>query len=724
MENWNSFLKQLTSIDVKQITPFEEKRTEGVFVGCGLWPEPGEWLPANRLLLNNKGTSPRFGRSYSSVTAMIVSPPPGLLETSPLWSNRPVDPQTALQRMTLVVEDASPDSLFGVLLLLASLAGIGPTRFPRAWIEAVDLWEREGVAEDPWTSWCPLESALAHSYFPVAAKVTEEALAKAWTAGLRFVAFCLVQKLSPHAISDLPDCAQWRQARMALAQEEQVYLDWLPHATALQLSLPLSHAPDRRVLVDALAFTEDQSTGAAKVFYRNDKVRAPLQQGFTLAAHHRPAEQGTGDDFTVAVDPRRGVHLRDLWYELERCENDAWQKTGEVRPSHPVRPLEGVESHSTQPWYVNPEATLIGAPRRLPSGQLGTRLTWRDMLDAIWTVFNPLRDVKICPSGSEERPIPLLDLQPHDTSSSGADRSSLEHHKCLLLASWPRLQSATGGVGPRSLSDAPIVPRVLAAMVNRGHSSYRIGLEHLALPGSWEKIALSAGFGVVTENGLFVLDDWTPVRLHLNEIVRAFNEVATLENGLRRFENDRIKVLMRDIKDLLARTKVMPERRKDATPKRPRSGEVEKLLCDVANAGSKLSELRGQFAGLPHDSDGRVLRDALDKRWGVDRRLRYLEEEIESVEGSLRSLDELRSLRLTRFATIFAFPVVLATGAADPFSRALWWTWTRLSPHSTEGPTDAPAWLTLGCFLFLAFAVSWVMQWWQKREDPLQETNK
>lgn len=713
MENLDTFLDKIASVDVNHIEPFDETVDVGVFIGCGSWPAAGEPLPANRLLMNNKGTAPRFGRGFSSVTRLMVAPPPGFFEGWNLWTGRPIDPQAALDRMVLVVEDASPDSVFGVLLLLASLYGLEPANFPAAWIDAVDLWEREGVADDPRTSWCPLQSALAHSQFPVAAKMTETGLRKAWTDSLRFAAYCLRQQLSPHAIADLPDCKEWRNARMALDQEEQVYLNWLPHGTALQLSLPLAYASDRQMLIDALVFTEDQSTGSAKVYYRNDKTNAPLKQGFTLAAHHRPAEQGTGNDFTIAVDPRRGVQLRDLWHELERRENEAWARAGEARPDNDIRPLVGVENRWNQPWYITPDATLIGAPRRISTHQLGTKLSWHEVLDAIWTVYNPLRDVQVCPPGSDTA-VPLLTLPPEDLSTATADREPVEHHRRFLFARWPKSSSPTSGLGPRSLSDAAIVPRIFAAMINRGSSHRQISLEDLPAPGSWERFPLSAGFCVVTGHGLFVLDDWTADQLDHPAIAAAFHQVAALDHELCRLDLDVIRGLMQDIKPLVAHADKGRGRRAAAARPKHLAAEVSKALRDVVTIGARLSELRSR-AGLPPNPDARIIHDALDRRWGVERQMKSLEEEVRSVETSLRSLDELRSQGVIRFATVFAFPVVLATGLFDPASKAIWWLLGRLGESAAGAPAEAPVWLPLLSFAVIALATGAVMQWWQSR---------
>jgi hypothetical protein len=714
----NDFLLKMASIEVTHVVAFEENLVGDLFIGCGRWPAADEKPPQDRLLLNNKGTRTRFGRDFSSVSRLVASPPTGLLESWSLWGLRPIEPQAALERIKLVAEDASPDSVFALLILLATLSGIDARNFPTAWLDAVDLWEREGVSEDPRLSWCPLQAALGHSHFPVGSRMTREGLSKAWTDGLRFAVHCLLYNYPPHAIPESADFEQCREAREALDQERQVYLDWLPHATALQLLVPLDIAQDRRILVDALIFVEDQSTGAAKVFYRNDKERSPLKKGFSFSAHYRPAEQGTGNDITITVDPRRGVQLKDLWNELESKETEAWKD--QPRPNDPSRPLEAVESHWTEPWYINANATLIGAPRRLTNGELGTKLKWSDVFDAIWTVYDPLRDVKVCSYGSNE-PISLSQLVPEKDFGSIPADSSAGHHKCILLARWPQpIQTETGGVGPRSLTEAPIVPRVLAAMVNRGYSSKSIGLHDLPVQGSWEKITLSAGFAVVTDHGVFVLDDWTPQHLAQHEILDAFNEAVALELGLNQFEDHRLKKeLMKDVHKVLGLGGNTEKPTGAAQRSGPHWRAVEDLLRDIARAGAELARLRGDHARVPQDMDARLLFDALDRRWKFELRLKYLEQQIRSLETSLRSISEMRTLGATRLATIYAFPIILAGGLADPLARMIWWAVGLFRSCPAVRP-EAPAWFAFASFWLIAIPMILILKRIMSREYPLR----
>jgi hypothetical protein len=107
-------------------------------------------------------------------------------------------------------------------------------------------------------------------------------------------------------------------ARAALAEERARYVRRAAASDIVQLSLPVADAPRRR-MVDGLLTREAEFAGALRVIARNDVDGSPLGQGFTLLMVERPVLKAAAPEYwmTVSVDPRAGVHLRDLWVELE-----------------------------------------------------------------------------------------------------------------------------------------------------------------------------------------------------------------------------------------------------------------------------------------------------------------------------------------------------------------------------------------------------------------------
>jgi len=715
---FEKFLDDLAAVRVTRVVSIEQWNPdagESVLVGRGAYNPSGS-PPSPVLALNNKATKDRFKSNYTSLARLMSAPPPGFFDDWTLWSERPLTPAKALARITLVVEDASPDSVIGVLLLLMHLQGLSPSDLPADWIDAIDQWEMEGTVEDPRTSWTALASALAHRQFSIGKPPSKWDNLLAWTETLHFLAQCLRDDLHPYAIPDLPRLTLWRSAQAALRQEEQAYLGWLPHALQVQLSLPINKSNARRLLVDGLLFMEDQATGTAKVFYRNDRKRAPLGRGFGFAAHYRPSGAGTGNDFTISVDPRNEVNLKELWYELERREAVAWNGR---RPSNKPRALETVDSKWNQPWYLKAEEDLIGAPRQVeianPDGtsttEPGTGLKWKDVQDAIWTVFNPVRNVTVHPWNhgaiDQEKTVALLDLRPVPPSHRPKEYAG--HEKHLLLAKWPTGDGPhQHGLSPRALDNAPIVERVIASLIDR-QDGEEVTLDQLPPDGAWQRIELSGGFAILTHDGLFVLDDWRERKLEtLPEISEIFDQAASLDADLSNLETDEIEPL----------TKGMT-----AAVKAELSWKAHgQVMRHAAAVGVKLAEYRSREASIPREPDVRRIREALDLQWGLDRRLTSLEQQVKSITEALKTLGEARLLKVTRFVSIFAFAPYLASNLASPVSKMF------LVKDWSSGPADdASIWLWLACFVVIAVVIGGVLYWSMQKaltKDSKQPSTK
>ena len=506
---YREFYRDLSRLTHFRAEVFRGEKPGGISVSVGRG-DPGGASPSH-LVLNRKVTKRVGGGHYASTSRLIMDgPPEALFGEWPLWQRRPIRPSDALAEITFEVEDASPDSTLGVILVLARLAGCDLARFPGRWVDAAESWEKTGIVEDPRTSWAALCSALAHKHFPIATHAGHENYERAWLDTIRFTSGCLARAANPFKLDPMGDWDLWRDAAVAEDQEEQAYHDWLVHAEILQLSLPLKGGEGRRLLVDALLVAEDEVTGTAKVFYRNDSVNAPLKHGFSLGAHYRPNElKGDGNDFTISVDPRRGVELRELWEELERRECAAWQAEREERPSDKPRELVSVDSHYNQPWYLDAEETLIGAPMALCDGRLGSKLDWDDVCAAIWTTYNPLKNVRVIDRSTDvtesSAPVLLAELKPV-VFERGVE-------KRLFLASWPHdrkdpvLKSA-----PRALNLSETAARYLATITRHpapGRAAPEsISLRDLVPPGAWQRVDLSGGLAIVSDDGVLVLDDW------------------------------------------------------------------------------------------------------------------------------------------------------------------------------------------------------------------------
>lgn len=692
------FLAELSRIEAPQslyIPSFQENGTHSarqrVIVGWGDWNQVEDTAPG--LLLTNKGTARHFGleRDYTSVTRFVFQPPEGYLENWSLWGLRPVGPANALGNFTIVADDASPDSVMAVFLLLARMADVDLSEVPPVWLEAVDHWEQTGSAHNIWHSWCALESALVHRIFPRETLVRSGSFGLGWRDALRFLAKSIALGLDPVNVPECSGMEEYAQARAALEQEQELYWDWLQRATQLQVSLPLSGPCSRRMLVDGILVEAQQITGATKVFLRNDREHSPLGRGFSFLALCAPPCLGYGADIVISVDPKRGVSLLSLWEAIENRENLEWNDDTGLRPTDTPRVMEGVNNIYQQPWYIDPTQTLIASPRKLADGQPGSRLDWQAIRETIWQGLNPLHGVVVleCQSGKE---VPLLDIRPEPVRA--------EHPMCFIAAKWMDGRADDSLLLPPALSESFFLFRVLAAKLRKGRSTKPLCLGDLPPNGSWDLVKLNGGVAIVSHDGVFVLDDWTGEPLLIAEIREGFHEAATLDQQLSVMETRNLRELVDAVRDL--------------TKKNHRVSDVERLLPLAASLSIRLTEVRGRYAMLPKDPNARLIRKAIDKRWSLDHRLNACEREIQAIEASLRNLSELSTLAIGRFISIYGFALFLAVGAGPFVAKALFHVW-RGAPEA-----DASALFNLGCMGALALLLFAALRLWHSLARPMK----
>jgi len=673
--------------------------TRQVFVGQGRWgQEAGDNASEGPLLLTNKGAARHFGLAdnYTSVTRFVLTPPAGYLESWNMWAFRPLAPADALSSMTLVVDDVSPDSVMAVLILLARLADVDLSEIPKDWVKAVDLWEQTGLASSPWHSWCALESALVHRCFPRQGPPTPKAFSLGWRDALRFLAKCIVLQLDPDNIPELLQVSEYSEAKAALEQEQEVYWDLLQRATPIQLSIPLIGATNRRMLVDGILAEAQQIAGAVKVFLRNDRENSPLGRGFSFLALYVPSCPGQDADITISVDPSRGVNLTQLWQAIEHSETKAWEDSGETRPTDFPRELEGVRNIFQEPWYIDPTQMLIGGPRKLKDGQPGSRLEWSDIREIIWRELNPLRGVALtqCLTGAS---VALLETCPEPEHS--------QHHKSFFAAKWNTSRDEDALLLPRAPYRWVFLLRVLAAKLHNGRPQKPVAFHELPPDSSWDLVKLDGGLAVVNHDGIFVLDDWHEQQLQIPEIREDFHRAAALDIQLLNLEKEDLRQLVEEVSKLIRRERNAPG--------------VEVLLRRVAYLETRLAQIRGSFAMLPEGAEARLIRNAIEKRWLLDRRLCACESEIRAITTSLRNLSELSTLRIGRFISIYGFALILAAETSSLVAKAVYYSW-----RGAGRAADVPAVLDLGCFGIIALVFIMILRFWFAFEKPLKRVSR
>lgn len=297
----------------------------------------------------------------------------------------------------VVIEDFSLDSCFAWLLYSALILSESADFPPglEKWVSYIDQWEEGSYldGDDFSRSAACLHTVFAHAQLNAASNEQHQYDAARLQSGfIRCIKLLsdLINQTDAPLNGILPVAsAEYQAAAAALAYEHQLYHLAIPRAATCQLLVAQSDS-QRKVLIDALFLNEQHASGLFKIFARNDRTRSWSKNGFTLLGMYRPQEQGSGNDVVISVDPKSGVSLQNIWQALEQEENVRWNGQRPVDKPRPLRsysnasgPLPGSPN---QPWWDDAgNYTLLGAPKRLESGELGSKLDWwQDILPLIW----------------------------------------------------------------------------------------------------------------------------------------------------------------------------------------------------------------------------------------------------------------------------------------------------------------------------------------------------
>ncbi|MEH6874546.1 MAG: hypothetical protein V7849_09140 [Candidatus Competibacter sp.] len=514
--------------------------SDQILIGVGFWGAPAQPVEHAGVCLNNKGLAGRFGGAADpdTVTELVLNPPPKLAtHWRAVWGEE-ATLDRRLDELTLVVEDAAPDSVLAFLFWLAFVNGVaaGELRRPEVarWVEAVRRWELMGmVADKPHASWTALLSALSHGYFAPETPTESRSydFAAAWREALHFTTTLLLRGIAPDAVPELWELDAYRRAAALLRNEEQDYLRSLPRSTCLQLLVPVAGPEPRKdLLVDAYLTVETWPNGARKLFARLDRTHGYTGQGFTVMGVYRPDPRiaGTGDDMVVSVDPLTGIDLHDLWLELERLENQRW--AGQ-RPTESPRTIVSYPDGTgyTQPWWDDQgRYTLLGTLRRLPDGRLGSRLTWPDVVEALWRVYGPARHLRVEDALHGGPPVPLEACRRRAHRYDGGRYAITKH---FLGMRWLKDTTQSGG-----LFDLPSVQRYLAALIARQDATGPITVEDLPQPSEFTVVPLHGGFAIVHDLGALAFDDWRTEHLRWQQLDTEFERVFQLLGTVRDVE--------------------------------------------------------------------------------------------------------------------------------------------------------------------------------------------
>lgn len=624
---------------------------KGHFEECTSFAETG-------LALNHKTAGIERHRQ-PSVSSLVANALPERAYAA-LRSSSSEDLRRALERMQLVVEDASPDTCLAFILLLCRVLGVQTAALPAKWIDYVNRWEAGDVHSTgkPPVSWGALSSALTHSYYPVAGKpnrAAPESLhaahSTALLAGLRLCAWLLANRIEPAAVPTDIDMPELARARQFLKYEQVVYQQSIPNANLLQLLVPIADT-DRLMYVDSYIATEWEISGSKKVFLRTDEQHAHFRNGFTLMALHRPAPPGSehAGEITFSVDPFSGLHLRSLWYALEQLEDQRWEG---ARPSD--KPRKGIAGYPhghgpNEPWWDDHgRYTLLGSPRPI-DGQPSSRIDWLDAQEVLWKLYNPGREL----IAAECTTIPDQANRPSGPAHQA--EGSQFCGKRLVMLDW----KDEGEVG-KLTAWTPTLQRYLAACSQRAFPD-GVSLRDLPDPDQFDHVLLPGGSAFITGEGVLLLNHPDPCPMPMGDLRIQFERAARRSQWIADAKI-RTEQAIQDIGEVMNVVNFRKERQ---------------VLQSLKQLRLEMFQVMAETDTGVADHDVQRFRAAVEKRWGLQTHHEALAGQVTDGEELTMRYSDIRTNRIIAGLTIFGAPAALFAGALDVLfgdMQPIWSPW-------------------------------------------------
>lgn len=594
-----------------------------------------------------------------------------------------------LESSTLVVTDASPDRVLAFVVLLFRLISSEKPVLLDSWISAARAVRLDGsVFGPPKQNWIALHAAGTHS---IISHFTDpgrnDTYGKAWLQASRFIADALRNGFMPDAMPIVPSIRHQPEFMSAFEREKEIYHGWLEHAEIVQLRLPMrlsaGEGNERFRVVDAIFYEELEPIGAGNIFMRTDTEHSPLGRGFSVGVAYRP--QGRpGNRFFVTSDVNSGITLKWIHTALEQTETQAWQQQGKERPSTLPRPLLGVPENAwNEPWFDGyGEFKFLAEPREqtLPDGSevTGSLLSWADVKRAIWETSSPLRHVVLAEL--------LVDMENPSRSPPASYRSiweicqspALAVAGCKKISSlrWaPKISADNAAISMNSVLGA------LASLPNNRISQHEV-FSGIASPKSFDKIEVPGGFGLVTNEGVVLFDDWRPTPLPIGLLIPLFEASA-----------ERDKVLSETLAKLSALQELFasilvskPANNGNTTRKSKkvvsasiRQAKLEKLLENAVAVQLELKRIDQNYQSVVARLGENALSDpaisrwkmALDQRWALSERSETYENLVNLMMDSVQKALDLGNRRFQRFVFLLGFAITPAAVISEPLGRLL-----------------------------------------------------
>ncbi|MGZ3461458.1 MAG: hypothetical protein ACXU86_23450, partial [Archangium sp.] len=198
----------------------------------------------------------------------------------------------------------------------------------------------------------------------------------------------------PAELAKLPEVLIPPAVSRRLKADELLYRAELSRAQRVQLEIPLgdeAEGPVRRV--DALFLSSFQDVTVLRLLARSDSENTHYGQGFDFMALHISRPEQSRPWHAFSITPERAGTLADLAGFLDGLEGERLPD-GTPR-ARGARRFERQPNDYTDPWYSDGYASPIGRSTMVAVPYSGTRLSRRELWEALWRRFNVGRHVQV-----------------------------------------------------------------------------------------------------------------------------------------------------------------------------------------------------------------------------------------------------------------------------------------------------------------------------------------
>ncbi|HSP77048.1 MAG TPA: hypothetical protein VLQ93_00865 [Myxococcaceae bacterium] len=211
---------------------------------------------------------------------------------------------------------------------------------------------------------------------------------------LELMASVLREVRRPAELAKLPEVLIPPAISRRLKADERLYQAELSRAQRVQLDIPLGEEPDAPVRrVDALFLSSVQDVTVLRLLARSDTRNTHYGQGFDFMALHGPREEKSRAFHAFSLTPERAGSLVGLAPWLDELE-------GELLPdgtprARGTRRFERQPNDYADPWYSDGYASSTGRSTMVAAPFSGTRLSRRELWEALWSRYNVGRNVLV-----------------------------------------------------------------------------------------------------------------------------------------------------------------------------------------------------------------------------------------------------------------------------------------------------------------------------------------